>query len=48
MLLLRGGEITKLYTCPGTTSCKKALIRTKALVACTQINTKARFVNIMF
>ena len=39
--MLRGGEISKLYTCPRTTGCKKALVRTKALLARTQINTKA-------
>ena len=39
----RGGEISKMYTCPRTTGCKKALVRTKALLA----NEKARFVNIM-
>ena len=43
----RGGEISKIYTCPRTTGCKKALVRTKALLARTQINTKARFVKIM-
>jgi len=43
----RGGEISKMYTCPQTTGCKKALVRTKALLARTQINSKARFVNIM-
>jgi len=43
----RGGEISKMYTCPRTTGCKKALVRTKALLARTQTNTKARFVNIM-
>jgi len=43
----RGGEISKMYTCPRTTGCKKTLVRTKALLARTQINAKARFVNIM-
>ena len=43
----RGGEISKMYSCPRTTGCKKALVRTKALLARIQINTKARFVNIM-
>ena len=43
----RGGEISKMYTCPRTTDCKTALVRTKALLARTQINTKAGFVNIM-
>jgi len=43
----RGGEISKIYTCPRTTGRKKALVRTKALLARTQINTKAKFVNIM-
>jgi len=33
----RGGEISKLYTCPRTTGCKKALVRTKTLLARTQI-----------
>jgi len=42
-----GGEISKMYTCPRTNGCKKALVRTKAPIARTQINTKARFVNIM-
>ena len=46
-LSTRGGEISKMYTCPRTTGCKKALVRTKALLARTQINTKTRFVNIM-
>ena len=45
MVRNRGGEISKMYTCPRTTGCKKALVRTKALLAHTQINTKARFVN---
>ena len=44
----RGGEISKLNTGPRTTDCKKALVRTKALLARTQIKTKAKFVNIMF
>jgi len=39
--LIRGGEISKIYTCPRTTGYKKALVRTKALLARTQINTKA-------
>jgi len=44
----RGGEISKMYTCPRTTGCKKAqVVRTKALLARIQINTKTRFVNIM-
>jgi len=43
----RGGEFSKIYTCPRTTGCKKALVRTQALLARTQINTKARCVNIM-
>jgi len=47
IMLIRGGEISKMYTCPRTTGCKKALVRTNALLARTQINTKARFVNIM-
>jgi len=38
----RGGEISKMYSCPRTTGCQKALGHTKALLACTQINTKAR------
>ena len=42
-----GGEISKMYTCPRTTGCKKAHVRTKALLARTKINGKARFVNIM-
>ena len=46
-IIIRGGEISKMYTCPRTTGCKKALVRTKALPARTQINTKTRFVNIM-
>jgi len=46
-ITFRGGEISKIYTCPRTTGCKKALVHTKALLARTQINTKARFVNIM-
>jgi len=36
---VRGGEISKMYTCPRTTGCKKALVCTKALLARTQINT---------
>jgi len=43
----QGGEISKTYTCPRRTGCQKALVRTKALLARTQINTKARYVNIM-
>ena len=35
----RGGEISLIYTCPRTTGCKKALVRTKALLARTHINT---------
>ena len=45
--ITRSGEILKMYTCPRTTDCKKALVRTKALLARTQIKTKAIFVNIM-
>ena len=40
-------NFSKFYTCPRTTGCKKALVRTKALLARTHINTKARFVKIM-
>jgi len=47
VVIIRGGEISKMYTCPRTTGCKKALVRTKAQLARTQINTKARFVKIM-
>jgi len=47
MMISRGGEISKMYTCPRTTGCKKALVRTKALLARTQINTKATIANIM-
>ena len=43
----RGGEISKMFTCPRTTGCKKAIVRTKALLARTQTNTKAKFLNIM-
>jgi len=43
----KGGDISKMYTCPRTTGCKKALVRTEALLVRTQINTKARFVNIL-
>jgi len=43
----QGWRNLKLYTCPRTTGCKKALVCTKALLARTQINAKARFVNIM-
>ena len=28
---IMGGQISKLYTCPQTTGCKKALVLTKAL-----------------
>ena len=47
LFCIRGLEISKMYTCPRTTGCKKALVRTKALLARTQINTKTKFVNIM-
>ena len=43
----RGGEISKMYTCPRTTGCIKAFVRTMALLARKQINTKARCINIM-
>jgi len=33
IVIFRGGEISKMYNCPRTTVCKKALVRHKILLA---------------
>jgi len=39
--LIRGGEISKMYTCPRTSGFKKTLVRTNALLVRTFTNTNA-------
>ena len=40
-IILSGGEISKMYTCPRTSGLNKTLVRTIALFVPTSINTNA-------
>jgi len=41
MTTSRGGEISKMYTCPRTNGFRKTLVRTNALLVRTFTNTNA-------